>query len=53
MPEDIGVTLARLIATNQIETATITVVLKPATVTPPPSDAPVCVFKIGPVSSKE
>jgi hypothetical protein len=52
MPEDIGVILARLISSSQVETATITVVLKPATVTPP-SDAPVCVFKIGPVSSKE
>ena len=52
MPEDIGVTLARLIASHQVETATVTVVLKPATV-PPPPDEPVCVLKIGPVSSKE
>lgn len=53
MPEDIGVTLARLISSHQVETATVTVVLKPATVPPPPSDDPVCVFTIGPVSPKE
>ena len=45
--------LARLISSHQVETASITVVIKPQTETPPPSDTPICVFKIGPVSAKE
>ncbi len=53
MSEDIGVALARLISSHQVETASITVVIKPQAETPPPSDTPICVFKIGPVSAKE
>jgi hypothetical protein len=53
MAEDIGALLARLITSSRFESVSVTVVLKPDTVTPPPADAPLCVFKIGPVSSKE
>ncbi len=52
MADDLASALARLISANQVESATVTVVLRPA-VTPPPQDTPVCIFKIGPVSPKE
>lgn len=53
MAEDIASLLARLITSGHIESATLTVVLKPATVPPPQTDTPTCVFKIGPVSAKD
>jgi hypothetical protein len=53
MTDDIVAVLARLMALTQVESASVTVVLKPVTPPSPLPDAPLCVFKIGPVSSKE
>lgn len=53
MAEDICSALARLLSSGQVETATVTVVLKPLTAPPPPTADTTCVFKIGPVSVKE
>jgi hypothetical protein len=54
MPDDLSTTLERLLRSGDIETATVTVVLKPRSSPPPPDPqtSPVCVFQIGPVSSK-
>ena len=51
MPEDLGQILARLISSSEIESATVTVVLKSKD--PPPDTDPVCTLKVGPVSLKE
>jgi hypothetical protein len=50
MADDLAQILARLILSQDIESATLTVVLKPKPA-PPPDPAPA--FRIGPVSLKE
>jgi hypothetical protein len=52
MADDLAQTLARLILSQDIESATVTVVLKPKPA-PPPDTEPVPAFRIGPVSLKE
>lgn len=52
MPEDLGEILARLIESSEIESATLTVVLK-SKMQPTPDTEPVCTLKVGPVSLKE
>jgi hypothetical protein len=53
MPDSLDGMLERLLRAGDIESASVTVVLKPRPSTPPPEpDAPVCVFTIGPVSNK-
>ena len=55
MPDDLAKTLSDLLAAGDIETATVTVVLRAKSPSPPDPDAalPVCHFTIGPVSTKE
>ena len=54
MSDDLRLTLSRLIAAGDIETATVTVVLKPSSPSPDPDPGqPVCTIDFGPVSSKE
>jgi hypothetical protein len=54
MSDDIARTLADLLAVGDIESATVTVVLKPRPPSlPDPDTLPVCRIVIGPVSNKE
>jgi hypothetical protein len=51
---DLAKTLSDLLAAGDVETATVTVVLRAKPPSPPdPDTLPVCHFTIGPVSSKE
>jgi hypothetical protein len=52
MSEDLSRMLARLIESSEIESASVTVVLK-SKAPPSPDTEPVCTFRIGPVSPKE
>lgn len=53
MAEDLNRTLARLLRSGEVESATLTVVLKPRPTAPPPRSDFVCRIKVGPVSTKE
>lgn len=53
MAEDLNRTLARIMRSGEVESATVTVVLKPRPSVPPPTSSYVCRIKIGPVSTKE
>lgn len=54
MAEDLRQIIENLLQAGDIETATVTVVLKARSPQPPqPADGPVAVFKIGPVTTKE
>jgi hypothetical protein len=53
VPEDLAATLERLMRSGAVESATVTVVLKPRPPSPPPDvDLPACVIDFGPVSTK-
>lgn len=54
MPEDLKSALLELLSAGDIESATVTLVLKAKTPSPPPDpeELPVCNFIIGPITTK-